>query len=246
MKQAIMIFLLLSTICVYSQIKMTVTPENNKCMLDCKMKITFINTSKNNYMIPLDTRGIRAYDGNIFWLDFKNSKKADKSLCLELSIKKSNTEFPLEATTRKKDIDMDLINFDSLSIIAKKENDEYQEKLENWKVKYKIKDKKKAEKNMFLNENLLFLESGQEFSYYIKFDTSFELENNYFSPESYYLITPDTKYYAVLKLKIPGNIRSYFTTEQIEKYKKYKIFTGDIISKPLSLVLENNKYLLNN
>lgn len=243
-KRTLILLLLLSVICAYSQINMIVTAPNSKCMLDCKIQITFTNVTKKDYIIPIDTLGLRAYDQNLFWLDFNHSESVDKSLSLELLLKKNRSNEFLEATTRKKD--MDIGQLDSLLLIIKGENDKYKEKINNWKLRYKIKDSKMAEKNMYIIENLLLLKSGQQFSFYVNFDTSFDFENNHSTSESYYSIEPDTKFNAILKLKIPFNITSYLTSEQIKKYEKYKIFTGDIISRPFQLVLENDKYLLTN
>ncbi|QQV02987.1 MULTISPECIES: hypothetical protein [Chryseobacterium] len=240
--RTIMLLLYLFAICAYSQIKLIITPQDQKCMSDCKIKITLKNVSKDDYIIPIDTSGLKAFDRNIFWLDFKHSKRVDKSLCVELLLKEKSSDTILEAVTRKKDIDLNTNHLDSLFSVIKKEKTIYEEKIHVWKSENNIKDIWKAEKNMYIIQNLLFLKSKKQFSYYVDFDTSFDLENNYSSEESYYIIQPQKKYDAIIKLTVPFDITSYLTKEQIKRYKKYKIFKGDIVAKPLRLLLENNKY----
>lgn len=238
-----LLFLILG-INTFSQIKLIISPLDRKCMDDCKIKVTLKNTTIDNYIIPLDTTSMKAYDNNEFWKSFVDSENVAKTLCLELYFKDSKTKKNLISLSKNRNIDFDLVNIDSLSKSVKKENNIYQKKLELWRKKYAIKNSSFSEKNMYLNNNLLFLEAGKELSFHVKFSASFDLVNSIMSMESYYIIVPGNKYYAEFKLNIPTEIRSYFTSRQLEKYRNYKIFTGKISSNSLSVTLEDNNYLL--
>lgn len=91
-------------------------------MDDCKMKVTLKNITTDNYIIPVDTTSMKAYDNNEFWRSFVDSEKVAKTLCLELYLKDSKTKKNLISLSKNRHIDFDLVNIDSLSKSIKKDD----------------------------------------------------------------------------------------------------------------------------
>lgn len=242
MRKYIIILLLFAGFNANSQIKLNIFPSNGSCKDDCQITVALWNTSNDYYIIPIDTSAVKAYDNDIFWLDFEQSPNIEKSLGTEFLLKNSKNNVLMEAHTQKPHINFDLI--DSLLANTNTQKQIFEKRIENWKLKFNIKNNEIAKKNMYIIENLIFLEPGQKFLYNVKVNNFFPFENNALSPYSYYSIVPEEKYYVTLKLNIPKKIKYYFTNKQKAEYKKYKFFFGQKVSNHLILVFRNGEYIL--
>lgn len=203
-------FLFYATL-LFSQIEIKIEPLKNNDK-NCKIRITIVNTSKLNYAIPLDNSGFKPFDNEIYWLNFENTEKLNKNLALELLVRTNVKEEYLEAFTRKPHPpDPDFIDIDSLWTSMNKDFEDYEKEINSWKLENKIDDFKKAEKNKYLINKMLFLKAGEEYSYNVKLQNYFYVEQYPFSDYSYYPIAPGQKYLINLRINIPINIATYFT-----------------------------------
>ncbi len=231
-------FLFYATL-LFSQIEIKIEPLKNNDK-NCKIRITIVNTSKLNYAIPLDNSGFKPFDNEIYWLDFETTEKLNKNLALELLIRPNVKEEYMEAFTRiPHPPDPDFINIDSLWTSMNKDFEDYEKEINSWKLDNEIEDFKKAEKNKYLINNMLFLKAGEEYSYNIQLQNTFSVEQFPFSPVSFYLIGPNQKYLINLRINITKDIKMFFTKKQLLKIKNNQLFSGIINSNNLLISFED-------
>lgn len=220
-KTFVLLFLLLISL-FKSQLSINYTIEKIPNSRRHILNINIENNSNINYAIPIDTTGFRVYypdePSSNFYYEF-----ADKGLGVMLLFKEKNKYIIGESRShdfRQSDLNM--------REDIKKQKITGEEKLKIWQEKYKIKNKLLAKKNMYLFNNIIFLQPGERLSFQKTFDfLDFNNTDYYYN---LYFLQPEIQYILRLKYSINKKIYLNLTTEQKVKLKGYKLFCGDLLS----------------
>lgn len=233
MKKFLVILILLIVNFSFSQIKLKIDDvrliDENKYLL----KISVINESKENYAVPIDTTGFRAYFSS--------------KICPEFE----DVEYPylaptilIEDDSNKQIIEGDIGNIGYLDdeAIAKINNGDIYRKinkdkllLNQWMKKERISDSLKAKINMYIINNILLLKPLEVISYQILMDTSELRYSKNTLLHDRYNLKENMKYNLSLAICINQKIYHNLTLNQIEKFDGNTLFTGTIESNKVEL-----------
>lgn len=229
MKKYLILIKILFFNIIYTQIKYNISIKEKINTNQFIIKIELNNLSNNSYVIPVDTTGFKAfYPDEMCWIGSTESiyKYLSPTILFQNSINNKN----IEAYSRSYDL-----SEESIPRVEKYLDSIAQKRkilIQDWANKENIKDIKIAEKNFYLTKNLVILKSKQSFSYNILLDISNIKRSDLLSFDSY-LISPNFEYNFSSIICIDDKIYNYLTKRQKDKYKKYKFFTGQIVSNKI-------------
>ncbi|MDR2236360.1 MAG: hypothetical protein LBE92_09565 [Chryseobacterium sp.] len=192
-------------------------------LTDSIAHVTIHNTSKNNYVFPLDQHHLRPYEDDCD--SFSDFEPEFPSLALMINI----------ADTGGKREDY-IVGYNKTDYFkeAQDKRDLLKQKIVDWGNTNNINDYQSAAINYKIMNNLIYLKAGEKISLKIKVD----LYNITAQEFIFYNYIPDKskKYKACLSLCNYENIDQYLTSTQKEGLKNYKILTGTFESNSIELV----------
>ncbi|WBV60639.1 hypothetical protein PFY12_00640 [Chryseobacterium camelliae] len=196
-------------------------------LLNSIADITIYNTSKENYILPIDRFHLRPYETDCS--TFANYESEFPSFGLMVNIFTSDG--------KRENYVMGYKHFDNFDSIGKKVNfkrDSFRKKILKWGEKNKIKDYNEALINYNLINNLIYLKPNEKISFKIKFDL-YNITNQELIFYNY-ILEKSLEYKISLSMCEFNGIDKYFTVAQKKKLKKYKLFSGEILSNKVELI----------
>ncbi|MFP3594695.1 hypothetical protein [Chryseobacterium sp. SIMBA_038] len=232
MNKCLIIFFTFFINLISSQVNLNVVILKKNSSGQYVLGITVTNESKNNYIIPIDTTGFKAYYPSEVCSKIENTDYPYKYLGPSIIIKDINTDKYLEANPAAFDVN------EKMAIeIEKKIDSSLQKKksiIDIWRSKEKIENYKSAEKNHYLMTNIILLKAKHSFTYEIQMDI-FDIRRSEFSlNHDKYILDEDKSYDFSLLICIDRILYNYLTSTQKKKLKNYKFFEGKIISNNIS------------
>jgi hypothetical protein len=232
-KYFLIYLLLLINNITYSQIKFTVSIakviDNDKYIL----KINFANQSKENYAIPVDTTGFRAYYSPQICnkVDYP-----DKYFAPVLLFKDEKSETYIQANSGSYDIpEMAIENLEKQARIKLRKR---KDKIKNWMIKNQFKIFEEAEENYNVIKNIIFLKPTQSFSYEIMLDLSDIRRSNISLNHDRYSLDEKSSYHLSLSVCIDKSIYKLLTSKQIKQNKTYKFYDGRLDSNIINFKVD--------
>lgn len=239
MNKIIKLILILTSISIFGQIEINISNSDKKKSSIEYIKIEILNKSKFNYIIPLDTLGLRPFDNHLDWKNFGKKGIVDGSLRLTIYIKdKKNNQYLLA----------DPLPIHANELLTKefvdKLNSEHEEKLKEqaeWKKNNSIEDGVDIEENQYLSKNIIFLKPNEKITFYKKISDGYTRSISKSQEISYFFgLVNNVDYKINLQLDVPKNIKRYLSRKQKKEFSKYKIFTGIVKSNIISFKFKND------
>lgn len=231
-KYLIYIFLMISNI-VFSQIKFTVSIakaiDNDKYIL----KVNFANLSAENYAIPIDTTGFRAYYSPQIC---NKVEYPDKYFAPVLFFKEEKSETYIQANSGSYDIYE--MNSENLEKQARIKLQKRKDKIKNWMFKKQLENFEEAEENYNIIKNIVFLKPEQNFSYETLLDLSDIRRSDISLNHDRYSLDKKTDYYFSLSVCIDKNIYKVLTSKQIKQHKDYRFYDGRLDSNIINFRID--------
>jgi hypothetical protein len=213
---------------LYSQVSI-------KWELDSKKgnaNIIISNDSDENIAIPLDTLSLQAYFSDSNKIVEENWNERYPFFALTLNVYNSNTQDRIE--TNSSTPYFDVSKFEKLKPKMDSIQNESNSFIKRWQRDNNIQKDYIGQINYYLLKSLFLMKPKDK----IKFSVIFNLlniTNQENSIHDSYLLEKGENYTSSLTLNIDKSVYNYFTKEQRQKLKKYKLFTGKIESKRIAL-----------
>lgn len=190
--------------------------------------ISIKNTSQEKYIFPLETTNLGTYwDGDIICKYFKEYHKPSHGLSFKLRIKDVTTNKFIEPISSFPDLAVEAIE-NHLKSNKDCYNYSYETQIQNWQNLYKIEDKKKAEINYYIFNNLILLQPNEQIKFRVLTDMSNISNELYFQYE--YKLDESRIYNYELYTEINECIYDKLTSEQKAQFKDYKFYFGNLKS----------------
>lgn len=216
----------------YAQIDLKIKFLNEKKSV---MEITISNNTNDYYIVPFDQKGFKAYHSDEVCSNLNNLDYPYSFFAPTLMLKDIVHNSIEESSIRSYHGDiLDDKNYQKL----KKLEQENKNRIFKWKEKNKFSSQEDAIRNLYLYENLITLKPKEILNIKIELDVyNIRRGDTYFY--DYYILTNNKKYDLSINLCADESIYNYLTEKQKVKFKKYKLFTGQIESNKISYTFKN-------
>jgi len=189
--------------------------------------INIYNDSENNYAFPLDINHLRPYEADCH--NFSDKELEFPNMALMVNIEK--------ADNIKEDYNVGYYRvedkFDPLIKKANIERSNFKKEIQKWRKKNKIANYDVGLINYSIIKNLVYLKSKEKISFKIKLDL-YNITNQELIFYNY-ILDKAMKYKLFMSLCEFDELESYFTLDQKQKLKEYKLFKGSIQSNKIQL-----------
>lgn len=218
---------------IYSQIKFTAsivkTIDNHTYIL----KVNLTNQSQENYAIPIDTTGFRAYYSPQICskIDYP-----DKYFAPVLLFKEEKSDVYIQANSGSYDLYEPIIeNLEKQAAIKLQKRKNI---IKNWMIKNQFKTIEEAEENYNVVNNIVFLKPKQKFSYELRLDISDIRHSEISLNHDRYYLNKNNNYFFSLSICIDKSVYKLLTNQQIKQNKEYKFYHGRLDSNIINFYID--------
>ena len=234
----ILFFFFISHIFLSQDIKMDVKIINEKeieffgeKLTEYTLQIKLSNESNTNYAIPIDTTGYMVYYSGFQHDNIDGFQEKYLKFMPQIIINEELLEGESSLPPRFDD------KYISILIqVQNKKRKQYERGISKWRHKYKL-----TGDNLFVNNNkqifsnIKTIKAGETIIYIKKFSPTKMNYNPLIYTHDYYIMKNDIPYPMSLEIGINSCIYNFLTSEQKEKFKDYKFFSGKIQSNEIMI-----------
>jgi hypothetical protein len=224
------IFFLYGMLSAQIDLKINFSNQKNSTII-----ITLINKTNDYYLVPFDKKGFKAYNSDEVCSNLNNLEYSYSFFAPTLTFKNVDNDSIVEPLMGNFHINR--LSEKNINRLKKAELKE-KAKIFNWKEKNSFSNDEEAIRNLYLHENLISLAPKEELKIKIEMDIyNIKRGNTYFY--NYYTLTNNKTYNLSINLCADENIYNYLTKKQKKHFRKYKFYSGKLVSNTLSYIYKN-------
>lgn len=199
-----------------------------------KMTITVLNQTNDYYVVPFDKKGFKAYSSEELCSNLNTLEYPHRFFAPALIFNDTENNI-IESLIGN--FHTDRLNKKNIKRVKREELKE-EKRILMWKAQNQFTNNIDAIRNLYINENLIFLKPKEKLNIELEMDVyNIRRGNTYFY--NYYALTNGKSYNLKIKLCANNNIYNYLTKKQKKQLEKYKLFTGIIESNTIPYIFKN-------